>query len=259
MLAAATSASGCLSGLWTPDEARPHHLVVEEEPADPRESLHLRLLTDRGPVHVIRPVGYDAATAGMLLYVHGYYTDLDGAFRNQKLATQFDASSVNALFVSPEAPGEVTEPVRWSSLKELLETVRASGQELPRGAVVAMAHSGGFRTLVPWLNSGLLDSVVLLDGLYGGEQAFAAWVDDGSQRHQLVLVGSDTASRIERFVAGRDDVERALLPLSEAEASQPGARLVYLRATAGHMELVTEGKAIPEVLRLTPLPKLNPG
>lgn len=232
----------------------------EEEPADPTEGMHVRLLTDRGPVHVYQPRGYDATTAGTLVYVHGYYTDLDGAFRRQHLAAQFGNSNVNALFISPEAPAEYTQAVKWPSLKELLETVQESGVKLPAGSVVAMAHSGGFRTLVPWLRSGLLSTVVLLDGLYGGEDDFGAWVDDGAKEHRLLLVGSDTASRVERFVAGRGNVERAALPLPQAIGSiGRSSRLVYLRSQVGHMELVTEGRAIPEVLRLTPLPRFDPG
>jgi hypothetical protein len=234
-------------------------VVDDEEPADPSEGLHLRLMTDRGPVHVFKPRGYDPATAGTLLYVHGYYTDLDGAFRTQHLGTQFGNSNVNALFISPEAPAEYTEPVKWPSLKELLEMVQESGVKLPKGAVVAMAHSGGFRTLVPWLKSGLLDTVVLLDGLYGNDDDFRAWVDDAGQ-HRLVLVGSDTASRVERFVAGRGNVERAPLPVPPT-CGRVGvsSRLVYLRSQVGHMELVTEGRSIPEVLRLTALPRFDPG
>lgn len=68
-------------------------------------------------------------------------------------------------------------------------------------------------------------------------------------------LGSDTASRVERFVAGRGNVERTALPLPQAIGSVGrSSRLVYLRSQVGHMELVTEGRAILEVLRLTPLP-----
>jgi hypothetical protein len=251
---------GCVS-LRAPPKLLSSAPVVEDdqEPEDPSEGMHLRLMTDRGPVHVFEPRGYDARTAGTLVYVHGYYTDLDGAFRQQHLAAQFGNSNVNALFISPEAPLEYTEAVKWSSLQELLDLVQQSGVRLPPGSVVAMAHSGGFRTLVPWLSSGLLDTVVLLDGLYGNEDDFGAWVDDSTKAHRLLLVGADTAGRVERFVAGRGNVERSALPLPPASEGDGSSRLVYLRSQVGHMELVTEGRAIPEVLRLTPLPRFDPG
>jgi hypothetical protein len=259
-LAVLMTTGGCVS-LRPPPRLLSTAPVVEdeEEPEDPSEGMHLRLMTDRGPVHVFAPRGYDASTAGTLVYVHGYYTDLDGAFRQQHLAAQFGNSNVNALFISPEAPSEYAEAVKWSSLQELLDLVQLSGVKLPPGSVVAMAHSGGFRTLVPWLSSGLLDTVVLLDGLYGNEEDFGAWVDDSSSEHRLLLVGADTAGRVERFVAGRGNVERSALPLPPEREADGSSRLVYLRSQIGHMELVTQGRAIPEVLRLTPLPRFDPG
>jgi hypothetical protein len=217
--------------------------------------VHLRLTTAHGPVHVFRPAGYEPATAGTVVYVHGYYTDLDGAWHDHHLAAQFENSNLNALFISPEAPGADNQAVRWESLRELLDAVAASGIEPPRGAVVALAHSGGFRTVVPWLSSGLLDTVVLLDGLYGNEVDFAAWADD--PEHRLVLVGFDTTTRIERFVTGHD-VERGALPLPDSLAELERAHLVFLTTQVGHMELVTEGRAIPDVLRLIALPSRQP-
>lgn len=255
VVAVACLATGCAYG--SPRDIGP--ATVDEEPLDPVGGVHLRLMTPHGPVHVLQPRGYDPATAGTLVYVHGYYTDIDSACRQQHLSVQFDNSNTNALFISPEAPGEDTEAVRWTSLRELLDTVSASGVELPRGAVVAMAHSGGFRTLANWLDSGLLDTVVLLDGLYGNEANFQAWVDDSTHEHHLVLVGFDTTNRIERFVSGRDDVGRAALPLPPQVDELKSSRLVFLRSTFGHMELVTEGHAIPSVLRLTRLPAFDPG
>jgi hypothetical protein len=220
-----------------------------------KQALHLRLMTPHGPVHVFRPRGYDSSTAGTLVYVHGYYTDLEGACQHHHLVSQFEGSHLNALFISPEAPAGFSQAVRWDNLQELLDAVAASGVEVPAGKVVALAHSGGFRTVVPWLDAGLLDTVVLLDGLYGNEDEFGAWA--GVPPHHLVLVGSDTTERIEHFVAGYDDVEEGALPLRREASDVEGSRLIFLRSELTHMELVTEGQTIPEVLRLTSLPTLT--
>ena len=48
---------------------------------------HLRISTPTGPVHVFRPAGYDRRTAGIIVYVHGYYVGVDTLvinYRNQK-------------------------------------------------------------------------------------------------------------------------------------------------------------------------------
>ena len=53
---------------------------------------HWRIDTGGGAVHVWIPGNYDRATAGTVVYVHGYWTDADGAWRDHKLAQQFRAS-----------------------------------------------------------------------------------------------------------------------------------------------------------------------
>jgi hypothetical protein len=214
-------------------------------------------MTTRGPVHVYQPANYDAATAGTLVYVHGYYTDLDTAWRQHRLTAQFGDSNVNALFISPEAPQGNAEPVRWESLRELLDAVAASGVDVPRGAVVALAHSGGFRTVVPWLDSGLLHTVVLLDALYGNEDRFGAWAAKAG--HSLVLVGAETTGRIERFVAGYEGAGQSVVPVGAVLGGQKRSHVLFLRSQVGHMELVTEGRSIPEVLRLTVLSERDRG
>ena len=58
----------------------------------------------QGAVHVWVPAGYDRETAGTVIYVHGYWTDADGAWRDHELARQFKASHQNAMFIVPDAP-----------------------------------------------------------------------------------------------------------------------------------------------------------
>ena len=59
-------------------------------------------------MHVWVPPSYDRATAGTVVYVHGYWTDADGAWRDYSLARQFRASHQNALFIVPDAPSATT-------------------------------------------------------------------------------------------------------------------------------------------------------
>lgn len=229
--------------------------VLARQPA-----LHLTLRTSRGPVHVFRPAGYEPSTAGTVVYVHGYYTDLRGACRHHDLRGQFTQSRRNALFIVPEAPANHRQKVLWPSLEALLDEVRASGLELPSGKTVAVAHSGGFRTVASWLPEGRVDSVVLLDGLYGNDRDFTAWLEgDVEQQRRLLLVGFNTTPQIERFVSRFDDtVVVPAIPLRPVPDELKAARLVFLRSQFGHMELVTERRALPAVLRLTRLPPLVP-
>ena len=209
---------------------------------------HDRLETGNGALHVLTPKGYDARTAGLVLYVHGYYDDVDEAWDKLRLAEQFEASGKNALFVAIEAPKGEDDPVRWASLRALLAELKTQGVEVPKGPKVVLAHSGGFRTVRAWLGENGLDAVVLLDGLYNAEDQFAAWVDKKQGPASLVLVGAGT-DRSEKFIEGRDDVAT----VEGLEAPRPDRRVVYVRPGHGHMELVTRGTVIPRVLQWTPL------
>src|SRR5688572_9456703 len=107
-------------------------------------SMHMRLQTPNGPVHVLIPQTPPEVT---VVYVHGFWTDVDGAWVQHRLEAQLQASGVNAAFIVPEAPSGPGEKVRWPELGALLTTVEAVvGQALPE-RVVAVGHSGAYRTL----------------------------------------------------------------------------------------------------------------
>jgi len=109
---------------------------------------------------------------------------------------------------------------------------------------------------MPWLKNPRVGQVVFLDALYGSEMVedLRAWLRTGSRR--LVLVAADTADDAERFVHGMAGVvRRETIPESGAAftSSDRRARVAYLRSQYSHLEMVTEGKAIPPLLCLTHL------
>jgi hypothetical protein len=222
---------------------------------------HWRLVTEHGIVHVFRPKGYRAETAGLVVYVHGYYTNVDGAWTQHHLADQFVASQQNALFVVPEAPDGNAQSVFWTSLGELItESTRMAKLVRPPGPLVAVAHSGGFRTLVPWLDYHLLDCIILLDALYGNEDDFRVWLDTArGNANKLVLVAADTIRWTEPLVEEMGDaVEYDRLPRSEGELDDRARTdpFLYYRAQYGHMELVESGKVVPLLLQIAGLEKI---
>ena len=209
---------------------------------------HIRIEPDRGAVHLWLPPGYRSETAGIALYVHGYYTDIDKAWKQHRLAEQFRASRRNALFIAPEAPDGLGQKVFWPELGDLLlEVRRQTGLRRPWGPVVAMVHSGGYRTAAAWLDDHMLDDLVLLDAMYGEEAAFRDWMR--APRHHLVVVGADTLRWTEPFA------REQRLPSLDAIPDDPTAPgSIYLRSGVGHMDLVTSGRAIPVLYRMTRLP-----
>ena len=244
-------------------EARPRRPVVADGKLDKTEDkvaggLHWRIKTEAGAVHVWVPPGYNRATAGTVVYVHGYYTDADGAWKDHGLAKQFKASGQNAIFIVPDAPSGNSEEVHWPALTDLRKAVSRANIKLPDGPVVVIGHSGAFRTVMKWVDHKLVTQVILLDALYGGERAFDDFINSGSRaaQHKLTVIGSDTATESKAFIKKypfavvRDRMPDSIAGFKKREKT---AKLLYVRSQYGHMQIVTGGKVIPLLLRLTPL------
>jgi hypothetical protein len=222
---------------------------------------HFRIRTTRGAVHVWVPPDYNRETAGTVIYVHGYYTDADGAWREHDLARQFKASHQNAMFIVPDAPTGNDDDVKWPALRDLRRAVTRANIHLPDGPVVVMGHSGAFRTVMQWVDHRLVDQIILLDALYAGEAAFDEFIASGKRAddHKLIVVAASTAegsasfARRYKFAVARERMPPAAGGFTRRER---GAKLLYIRSQFEHMAIVTSGKVIPTLLRVTPLKAL---
>lgn len=222
---------------------------------------HWRIDSKSGPIHVWVPPGYDRSTAGTVIYVHGYYVNADEAWKEHKLAQQFRASRQNAIFIVPEAPKSNEDSVYWDSLVALKKTVLRAGIRLPDGPTIALAHSGGFRTLAHWVDNRLLAQVILLDALYGRQKSFDEFIDSGkrAQHHKMVIVASDTEEESKafakkfRYAAVRDRIPSSYDDLTRREKR---TKLLYIRSQYGHGAIIEGGKVLPLILRITPLKRL---
>jgi hypothetical protein len=237
----------------------------QKVPAEPvNQGEHWRIKTDRGYVHVWRPRGYEASTAGIVVYVHGYYTDVETAWTKHRLVDQFDASGKNALFIAAEAPVSSDEEVTWPSIGDLLRAVVAgTGEPLPRGPLIVMAHSGAYRTVVGWLDYPPLRHIILLDALYGNEEDYLAWLDDsrGHGGRKMTIVANDTVKWAEPFVKRLPYAQSvAKIPdtIDELPPLQRDARVLYLRSQIAHMDIVTGGKCISLILQRVKIKNLKP-
>lgn len=222
---------------------------------------HWRIRSENGPIHVWVPPGYDRATAGTVVYVHGYHVDADQAWRRHQLPQQFRKSRQNAMFLVPEAPRSNDDRIYWTSLAELKRTVRRAGMRMPDGPTIAVAHSGGFRTIASWVDNRLLAQVILLDAMYGRIEQFDEFIHSGAraQHHKMVIVAAHTADQARafarrfRYAAVRDRIPDAYEDFTGRERR---TKLLYLRSQYGHSQMVAGGKVLPLLLRLTPLRRL---
>lgn len=217
-----------------------------------RAGRHWRLDTDRGAVHVWVPADYDAATAATVVFVHGYWIDVDEAWASYRLAQQFALSGINAMFIAPEAPAAKRVRLAWPSLDALVRTVAAQLEiAMPTQRLVAVGHSGAYRTLAAWLATPALDTVILLDAVYA-EYSFAPWARKSTQ-HRLVNIVYETG----RF---SDILHRRLRDTRRVDGlppdGLPDARILYVKTDVGHWNLVTDGVALPLALRAIGVPSV---
>ena len=250
------------TGSATGDEVTAEPLpLVSSEPGGPIPEIggrHWRIDTRRGPVHVWQPDNYVEHNAGVVLYVHGYYTDVDKAWTEQRLPEQFARSGRNALFIAPTAPSRGRQRVRWTDVGDLLRTVtEKTGLIRPWGQVVAVGHSGAYRTLMSWLDDDIVEHIVMLDGLYRGESAFREWLEERREHtNRMTMIAMDTIQESEMWVRELDYAhELDWMPTTRAEFSEQAlsARLLYIRSQYDHMAIVESGAVIPVLLQVTGL------
>jgi hypothetical protein len=212
----------------------------------------VRITTAKGPVHIWTPEGASPGR-GTVLYIHGYGHNADEAMAQHRLIDQFKKSGLDATFIVPEAPRRKSDTVRFPDLQALLSTVDKQ-VPLGTGPVVAVGHSGAFRTLHHWLGNPRLKHIIFLDALYGRYDDFLSWARDPAHR-LTVAVGPDTTTT-------SADLVRALgaevLPSIPSDLTTRWLdRIVGARSQYSHMGLVTKGAAIPALLSHTTIPRLG--
>lgn len=190
--------------------------------------MYERHSTGKGIIHVWIPNGYNPTTAGTVIYVHGYHDTVDSAWEDHKLKDQFKQSGRNALFVAIEAPSSNQQKVSWPRLDILLEKLTELGWGPPRGPVIAIGHSGGYRTIKKWVTEPRLTQIILLDAMYGGYKEFSYFAS--LEDKQVIIVSKNTVYK------GRD-----------FKLEYPDT--LHTESKYSHMGIVTRGKVIPELLR----------
>jgi hypothetical protein len=187
---------------------------------------HMRLSTSRGPVHVL----IQPQSSLTVVYVHGCWTTVDDAWVQHRLPEQLLGSGLDATFIVPEAPAGPGDEIAWPDLEDLLQEVESRGVKLP-GPVIAAGHSGAVYTLSGWTASPRVQAFVLLDAFYGGAEVWERWLDANADG-QLFVLAHTTQQRSDPFCRRR--------------ASD---RVHCSRVREGHMQMITRGRTLPEVLR----------
>jgi hypothetical protein len=217
---------------------------------------HTRIEGPHGVIHVWVPPSYHAETGATIIYLHGYYDDADSAYIGHHLPEQFAMSALNAVFIVPESPVAQKTPINYPDLGQLLQLVEAkAGVSRGMALTAVVGHSGAFRTIDAWLDEPLVDTLVMIDSMYGNEEQIEAWYK-ASSRHRLITVGEDTLLYNEQLLRSIPDMMVMDRVPPTYDTWPPEARLaraLYVRAQYMHMPLVTDAILLPALLRLLPV------
>jgi hypothetical protein len=165
--------------------------------------------------------------APVVIYVHGYGTP-------PAIETQLVASGREAVFIAPEAPRSARESLVWNDLESLLVAVeRESGRKLSRSNITVIGHSGAYRTMKKFIEHPGVSELVMLDAMYGDTRPFEQWIAK-TPHARMTIVSRSTLAKARTF-------------LSRTESFR--ARIEHRVVDCSHMEIVTQGVIIPELLR----------
>lgn len=178
-----------------------------------------------GAIRGYIPDGYDGRFT--IVYAHGYGDTVDSSWTKHKLPEQFRASGLKALFISVESPANASQNVLNPDLPTILHTVATEAGIVPPRKVVAIGHSGAYRTLSRWIDYDNLKQIILLDGLFGGQLSFTKFVGRGGR---LTNVATDRTA-------------------TNSDALAKKIKVDYTRVNDDHMAIVTSGRYLPALLK----------
>lgn len=232
----------------------------------------------RGNVHLWKPGSYRESDAVTVVYMHGYNNDemsgkpakrlesgsyIDRAWDKHKLAQQFSASGLNALFIAAEGPignkGQINDDRRyateiWTSLDALLSAVQDKGKTIPPSSVTGIGHSAGMFTIDNFYGDNRLKHVIALDSMYGddGGRLREAWLKRSSSNKLTLVGGTGTGDGAQnplmKALSDRISCATGSGKPSQLTAEQIAAPCFYLDSNTGHMAIVTGAQIIPVML-----------
>jgi hypothetical protein len=218
------------------------------------DGRHFRFGTQtQGPVHVYVPNTYQARSADIVIYLHGFFVNVDEAVLKHQLLSQFRDSARNAVFIVPETRSAKNDSIPWPDLGRLLEAcAKRTSMRFSSQPVSVVTHSGGYRNVVPWLDNARLKRVALIDALYANEREFFEWAK--ALDHRLMVVGFETQARSEPLLKSREDtfVLRSVPYLFDSVTpAMRRARVVAIQSERfDHMQLIESFRFLPWLLRV---------
>jgi hypothetical protein len=207
----------------------------------------------------------------MVIYMHGWYNNVDSSLAQFNLVNQFAQAEKNALLVMPQGPynapdshgGKFELPDGMVVfLNELVsELIKAEVLRNQRmGSLLLAGHSGAYRALAHMAVHGgyPVSEICLLDGLYSHVEKFTLWIERNPKTRFFNVYSEhspETKENTESMMLTMKAFRMSYLHLKDKDASLADIeknRVIFLESALKHNEVVVPGNNLYKFLVTSP-------
>lgn len=193
----------------------------------------------------------------LVIYLHGWYNNIDSACAQFRLIEQFSDAMKNAVFVFPEGPKDAPDSFGGKledkdGLKNFVSDVVKYLKEKKKitrtniGNIILAGHSGAYRAISFCLMRGgvtkNISDVILFDALYGQTEKFAYWIDHSKGRFITIYTNDGgTKNETENLRADLDGWGISYVGKEESEITTNDLktnRLIFVHSELTHNEVI---------------------
>lgn len=214
------------------------------------------------------PAGFKASgRVNLVFWFHGWGNNIDTANRQFQLTAQFEASGRNAVFVFPEGPknasdsygGKLEQPQVFAALlKDVEEQLKQHKRVAPNKDlsfdITLAGHSGAYRVISRILNKTPVSEVILFDAMYGGNDAYLAWL--AVPEHRFINIYTKDGGTYNNSLAIAKAVSDSLhVPVVSVNEEAVTDQLlnshnkVFIFSSKGHNEVILNNRNWERFLR----------
>ena len=228
-------------------------------------------------VLIFVPKGFRSTqSTNIVVYVHGWYNNIDSACAQFKLIEQFSESNKNAIFVFPEGPKNspdsfggkleekdglknlVTDVLKFLKKKRITTTAKV-------GNIILAGHSGAYRAIAYSVEQGGLtkniSNVILFDALYAETEKFLKWIQNFNGKFVNIYTDNGgTIEETENLMNDLDSLKISYLKIEEKELLQThlvNNRLIFIHTDLSHNEVIATRHQLRDYLKASKVSSLK--
>lgn len=219
------------------------------------------------------PRGFRQSEAiDLVVYLHGWWNNIDTTLRKYKLPQQLFESGKNAILVVPEGPRNAPDSFAGKledagGLKRFVSDIvdflfrESRVKTRSVGKIILSGHSGAYHGISFALMRGgmadVVNEVYLFDALYGQTEKFARWID--RYPGKMIAIYTDSGGTKEETEALMEDLDGWQIPYHVLEersitpADLRNNRLIFIHTDLEHDMVISARMQFREYLKASGL------